>query len=98
MNDETAAGRNQGLWVVDRIESGIAVLVRDDDAPPEDVPLAVLPAAVTEGTVLRVREVHGKAAWSSAVVDIDVRRKRLQEAEELLAGLQKRDPGGDVVL
>ncbi len=98
MNDETAAGRNQRLWVVDRIESEIAVLVRDDDALSEDVPLAVLPAGVIEGAVLRVPEVRGQSAWHSSAVDGEARQERLQQAEELLLRLRKRDPGGDVVL
>lgn len=98
MNDEGTANRDERLWVVDRIESGIAVLVRDDDTRPEDVPMLVLPAGVREGAVLRVPEVRGKAAWRSSVVDVKAGRERLREVEEVLERLRKRDPGGDVVL
>lgn len=98
MKNDSTAGRNERVWVVDRIESGIAVLVRDDDAVSEDVPMAVLPPDVGEGTVLRVPEVRGQPAWRSSVVDDEARRKRLREMEEMLKGLRKRDPGGDVVL
>ena len=98
MKNENTAGRNERVWVVDRIESGVAVLVRDDDALSEDVPMAVLPPGVSEGTVLRVPEVRGQSAWRSSVVDDDARRERLREMEEVLKGLRKRDPGGDLVL
>lgn len=97
MKNDSTAGRNERVWVVDRIESGIAVLVRDDDALSEDVPMAVLPP-VREGTVLRVPEVRSQPAWRSSVVDDEARRERLREMEEVLKGLRKRDPGGDVVL
>ena len=60
MKNDSIRGRNGGIWVIDRIESGIAVLVRDDDALSEDVPLAVLPPGVGEGMVLRVPEVRGQ--------------------------------------
>ena len=98
MKNDSTAGRNDGIWVVDRIESGIAVLVRDDDALSEDVPMAVLPPGVTEGIVLRVPEVRGQPTWRSSVVDGDARRERLGEMEEVLKRLRNRDPGGDVVL
>lgn len=98
MNDESAVGRNHRFWVVDRIESGIAVLVRDDDTLSEDVPMAVLPPGVREGMVLRVPEIRSQSAWRSSVVDGDARRERLREMEDVLKRLRNRDPGGDVVL
>ena len=98
MKNDSTAGRNERVWVVDRIESRIAVLVRDDDALLEDVPMAVLPQGVREGTVLRVPEVRGQPAWRSSIVDDEARRERLREMEEVLKGLRNRDPGGDVVL
>ena len=98
MRHDSPAGRDDGIWVVDRIESGIAVLVRDDDALSEDVPMAVLPPSVSEGMVLRVPEVRGQPAWQSSVVDDEAHRERLREMEDVLKGLRNRDPGGDVVL
>lgn len=98
MKNDSTAGRNERVWVIDRIESGIAVLVRDDDALSEDVPMAVLPPGVREGMVLRVPEVRSQPSWRSSVVDGDARRERLREMEEVVQGLRKRDPGGDVVL
>ncbi len=98
MKNESTAGRKERVWVVDRIELGIAVLVGDDDVLSEDVPMAVLPPAVREGTVLRVPEVRGQSAWRFSVVDDEARRERLREMEEVLKDLRRRDPGGDVVL
>ncbi len=98
MNSETGGGGDGRVWVVDRIESGIALVVRDDDAGQHDVPVALLPAGIREGAVLRVPEVRGRPIWSRAVADEALRLKRLREAEEVLRRLRRRDPGGDVVL
>lgn len=97
MNSSTNRNDDR-IWVVDRIDSGIAVVVRDDNALQKDVPVAVLPAATREGAVLRVPEMRGRPLWSRAVADEDTRRERLREAEEVLKRLRRRDPGGDVVL
>lgn len=98
MTDESGAERAEHIWVADRIESGIAVLVRDDDAETKNVPVPLLPAGTREGTVLRVPEDQGRPAWSHAVVDDEMRLERLREAEAVLRRLRGRDPGGDVVL
>ena len=86
------------IWVVDRVEGGIAVLVADDDGETVDVPLAVLPPGVREGSVLSVSESAGEPLWSSAVLDEEFRLERLKRAEAALDELRKRDPGGDIVL
>ena len=86
------------IWVVDRVEGRIAVLVADDDEETLDVPLNVLPHGLREGTVLRVTESKGHLLWVSAMLDEDLRLKRLRQAETALHELKNRDPGGDIVL
>ena len=94
----TAGTPPESVWVVDRIESGVAILIADRDGRQADVPVAGLPAGVVEGTVLRVPEADGRPVWSEAVADEEARQARLREAEEVLQRLRRRDPGGDVVL
>ena len=86
------------IWVVDRVEGRIAVLVADDDEETLDVPLNVLPHGLCEGTVLRVTESEGHPLWASAMLDEELRLKRLRQAETALNELKSRDPGGDIVL
>ncbi len=50
------------IWVVDRVEGGIAVLVADDDEETLDVTLGVLPPGSREGSVLTRRRKCGRAA------------------------------------
>lgn len=92
------AGNADVIWVVDRVEGPIAVLVRDEDERTEDVPIGALPAGSREGSVLRVPEVDGRPDWTAAALDEDARRVRLREAEEVLDRLRRRDPGGDINL
>ena len=98
MNSEHSGGTDDRIWVVDRIESGIAVMVRDGDAYQMDVPAAVLPAGIGEGAVLRVPAVRGRPIWNHAVADEEMRVERLRQADDVLQRLRRRDPGGDVVL
>ena len=86
------------IWVVDRVEGGIAVVVADEDGRTHDVPLSVLPSGSREGSVLRVGEGAGEPLWNSAVLDEESRLERLKQAEAALDELRKRDPGGDIVL
>jgi len=86
------------IWVVDRIEGEAAVVVADDDQEMLDIPLNVLPHGVREGTVLRVTESKDHLLWVSAMLDEDLRLKRLRQAETILDELKNRDPGGDIVL
>jgi hypothetical protein len=86
------------IWVVDRVEGRIAVLVADDDEDTLDVPLNVLPHGLREGTVLRVTESEGHPLWASAMLDEDLRLRRLRQTETALNELKSRDPGGDIVL
>ena len=86
------------IWVVDRVEGRIAVLVADDDEETLDVPLNVLPHGLREGTVLRVTESEGHPLWASAMLDEELRLRRLRQAETALNELKRRDPGSDIVL
>ena len=92
------AGLCDVIWVVDRVEGSIAVVIRDEDERTEDVPVGALPAGSREGSVLRVPEVDGRPDWAAAALDEDARDARLREAEEVLGRLRRRDPGGDIKL
>ena len=59
------------------------------------MPLDIL---VREGTVLKVPESKGHPLWGSAMLDEELRLKRLRQAETILDELKNRDPGGDIVL
>ena len=86
------------IWVVDRIEREVAVLVGDDSGEMTEVPVNALPNGLQEGSVLRVPEDMGERLWASASLDEESRLARLAEAEEILDELRQRDPGGDIVL
>ena len=91
-------------YVVDRIEAGVATLVADEEpvsGASGDVEVRVeeLPFQVAEGDVLHVpTRPDGILVWGAAATDPAARARRLAQAEERLARLRKRDPGGDVVL
>jgi len=91
-------GGKKRIWVVDRVNEPAAVLVADHDGRCAEVPLAGLPTAVREGSVLRVPHPDGEPQWDAAEVDEELRRARLNEAEAALARLRRRDPRGDIVL
>lgn len=88
------------IYVVDRIENGVAVLIPDDEAfACEDMPVRKLGRRVSEGDVVRVPvRADGSPAWKDVWVDSDQRVERIEQAEARLERLRKRDPGGDVVL
>jgi len=88
-----------GIWVVDRIEGDTAVLVEDGTGRTLEVSRSLLSIVVDEGTVIRVPPTEeGGPDWGLAVVDEELRERRLAEARDVLEQLKKRDPGGDVVL
>lgn len=89
---------DRDVWTVDRVESGVAVLVRDDGERVVEAPLFELPAGTREGSVLRAPDREGRPAWRAARLDEELRRRRLDEAERILRRLKRRDPGGDVAL
>ncbi len=86
------------VWTVDRVESAVAVLVRDDGERVAEQPLTGLPAGTREGSVLRVPEREGQPEWGAARLDEELRRARLDEAARILRRLRRRDPGGDIAL
>ena len=94
------AGENPAtrIWVLDRVEPPVAVLIADDDEGQVDVPLRRLPAGLQAGAVLRVPVTDTGPLWEAATADEELRRARLREAEAALARLRRRDPGGDIVL
>lgn len=93
--DDEAAAR---IWVVDRVEGPVAVMVADDDETRLEMPLAKLPDGVREGVVLRVPLMGGVPRWDAAMADEQLKRARLDEAEARLKRLRDRDPGGDIKL
>ena len=95
---------NPRLYVVDRVEGGVVVLIAEDESgtgAPDDreVRVGALGIPVSEGDVLRVPVLaDGAPSWQQAAADPAVRAERLKQAGERLARLKERDPGGDVVL
>ncbi len=86
------------IWVLDRVEPPVAVLIADDDERQVDVPLRQLPDGINVGAVLRVPMSDTGPLWEAATADEELRDARLREAEAALARLRRRDPGGDIVL
>lgn len=97
-SQDMSMSESERTWVVDRIEGEVAVLVADDDQEILDMPLNVLPRGLREGAVLKVPESKGHPLWGSAMLDEELRLKRLRQAETILDELKNRDPGGDIVL
>ncbi len=86
------------IFVVDRIEGRIAVLVLDS-GEQRAVPIGDLPVGVSEGTVLRVPlNESGVPSWTAAQIDEEEEERRRQAARTILDELRKRDPGGDITL
>lgn len=85
-------------WTVDRVESGVAVIQRDDGGRVVELPLSDLPAGTREESVLRVPTVEGRPDWAAAELDEEERQARHDTAEGILARLRQRDPGGDLKL
>ena len=87
------------VWVVDRFEGDVAVLVEDETGVIHRAQRRVLPQATREGDVLRVPVGdEGEPDWTAATVDEQARDDRLNEARAALERLRRRDPGGDVKL
>ena len=87
------------LYVVDRRESDVCVLVTDAGANI-DVPAKLLPPDCrAEGVVMRVPvSATGEPSWRDAKRDRDEERRRLGEAQERIKKLGRTDSGGDVTL
>lgn len=90
------------VWIVDRVEGDVAVLVLDDDADEivvSEVALDLLGDRAVEGAFLRVPLGDvGEPVWDRAVRDREAEEARRAEAEAIIDELRERDPGGDVEL
>jgi hypothetical protein len=85
-------------YTVDRIRKGRAILV-GDAGDESEVVLGDLPAALTEGDVLRVPlDKEGASDWAAARIDTEETERRRREARRILQELRRRDPGGDIDL
>ncbi len=82
------------LYVVDRIEGEVAVLI-DEDQRSVDAPLDRFQLPLREGLALRV-PIGDKGAPQWGKAEIDRRETDIRETEEMLEELRGRDPGGDV--
>lgn len=87
---------DMAVWIVDRIEDGIAVLEGLDRSL--DVPASWLPAGAREGSVLRI-EVASEDSSSrlSINLDLDAREAREAELRELRKSIPE-GPDGDLAL
>ena len=87
------------LYVVDRREGSIVVLIDDEDRSAE-VDAGSLPRSCrSEGAVLRVPlGPNGVPLWGAAVRDRKEERRRLAEMAARVRRLRRSDPGGDIVL
>ena len=90
---------NEKLFVVDRREGKMVVLV-DDSGETTDAVAAALPRDCrAEGAVLRVPiAANGSPDWSSAKRDREEESRRLADAARRLKKLGHGDPGGDIQL
>ena len=90
--------RTELFYTVDRVRKGRATLI--GDAGDElDVVLGELPAALTEGAVLRVPlDEEGALDWAAAWIDTEETERRRRDAQRIIDELRRRDPGGDIEL
>jgi hypothetical protein len=86
---------NERFYVVDRIEGELVVLLEDDTGERVNMDSWELPL-VDEGMVLRVTIQNDKPKWGTATIDEEETARRKGDAEQTLADLRKRDPGGDI--
>jgi hypothetical protein len=87
------------MWVVDRVEGAVAVLVEDEEGIVVEVATSLLGELAIEGAVLLVPlGTVGEPRWVDAVRDVAEEQVRREEGEGVLDQLRDRDPGGDVIL
>jgi hypothetical protein len=97
MNQDQTDRPTHEVWVVDRVESGIAVLIEDEGEIVVEVSTQELGANAVEGAVLVVPlGAVGEPVWEEAVRDDGSEGDRVERAEEILERLRSRDPGGDI--
>lgn len=88
---------NERLYVVDRIEGELVVLVDEETGEGVNMDSWELPL-VDEGMVLRVSIQDDRPKWATAAIDQDETTRRREDAKEILENLKRRDPGGDVTV
>ncbi|HEY7234756.1 MAG TPA: DUF3006 family protein [Gemmatimonadaceae bacterium] len=87
------------LYVVDRREGDVCVLVTDAGASIDVAAKRLPPSCRAEGVVMRVpMSDSGEPSWNDARRDRDEERRRLDDANERIKRLGKTDPGGDVTM
>ena len=85
------------VWVVDRVESEIVVLIEDEGEIVVEVAAGELGANAVEGAVLIVPLGSvGEPVWGEAERDDASEGERTSDAQEILERLKSRDPGGDI--
>lgn len=87
---------SNAVYVVDRIEGEIAVLLGDDEAVLE-VPAESLPRGTTEGTVLEVVELEPSGEVDFRILHAETENRRASAAARIRK-LATDDPGGDLIL
>jgi hypothetical protein len=81
---------SNSYYAVARINGQIAVLA-DDQGRNVALPLSRLPKGLTAGCVLSIRlDNAGTPAWSSAEIDYEEARRRIEDAERLENELKDR--------
>ena len=85
------------VYVVDRIEGELVVLIDDETGDQFNMESWELPA-VDEGMVLKVNLQNDRPQWSTATIDPEETARRKEDAEQILHDLKKRDPGGDLAI
>ncbi len=87
------------VWVVDRVDGAVAVLVAQDTEIVVQVQAELLGADAVEGAVLLVPlGAIGEPVWAEAERDEEAEARLRADAEETIERLKKRDPGGNVSL
>lgn len=95
----THSSESSRVYVVDRREGRMLVLVDDDDASVDVVASRLPKACRGEGAVLRVPlDAAGNPVWADARRDRPEEERRLADLARRAARLRRSDPGGDVVL
>ena len=95
----TTPPESSRIYVVDRREGRMLVLVDDDDASV-DVEASRLPKQCrSEGAVLRIPlDAAGDPAWAEASRDRAEEQRRLADLARRAERLLRSDPGGDIIL
>lgn len=87
------------LFVVDRREGSLLVMVDDDDRSVNVEATIVSKACRREGAVLRVPTApDGAPEWARAKPDRLEERRRIAELAARVKRLRRSDPGGDIAL